>query len=132
MGTLTYMSPEQVRGEDLDARTDLFSFGAVLYQMSTGVLPFRGDTAVVIADTILNRVPVPPVRLNPDVSPKLEEIISKALEKEKKLRYQSAAEIRTDLQRLTRDSSSGRVASTIVAPVEVVPEARHDRSRRFR
>ena len=123
MGTLTYMSPEQVRGEDLDARTDLFSFGAVLYQMSTGVLPFRGDTAVVIADTILNRVPVPPVRLNPDLSPKLEEIISKALEKDKKLRYQSAAEIRTDLQRLTRDSTSGRVAAVVLTPVVAAPEA---------
>jgi tetratricopeptide (TPR) repeat protein/predicted Ser/Thr protein kinase len=123
MGTLTYMSPEQVRGEDLDARTDLFSFGAVLYQMSTGVLPFRGDTAVVIADTILNRVPVPPVRLNPDVSPKLEEIISKALEKDKKLRYQSAAEIRTDLQRLTRDSTSGRVAAVVPTPVVGAPDA---------
>jgi eukaryotic-like serine/threonine-protein kinase len=123
MGTLTYMSPEQVRGEELDARTDLFSFGAVLYEMTTGVLPFRGDTAGVIADAILNRIPVLPVRLNPDLSPKLEEIISKALEKDKKLRYQSAAEIRTDLQRLTRDSSSGRVASTVVTPVVAAPEA---------
>jgi tetratricopeptide (TPR) repeat protein/predicted Ser/Thr protein kinase len=123
MGTLTYMSPEQVRGEDLDARTDLFSLGAVLYEMSTGVLPFRGDTAVLIADAILNRIPVPPVRLNPDLSPKLEEIIGKALEKDKKLRYQSAAEIRTDLQRLTRDSSAGRVASTVVMPVVAAPEA---------
>ncbi len=123
MGTLTYMSPEQVRGEELDARTDLFSFGAVLYEMTTGVLPFRGDTAGVIADAILNRIKVPPVRLNLDLSPKLEEIISKALEKDKKLRYQSAAEIRTDLQRLTRDSSSGRVASTVVAPVVAAAEA---------
>jgi tetratricopeptide (TPR) repeat protein/predicted Ser/Thr protein kinase len=122
MGTLTYMSPEQVRGAELDARTDLFSFGAVLYEMSTGVLPFRGDTAGVIADAILNRVPVPPLRLNPDLSPKLEEIISKALEKDKKLRYQSAAEIRTDLQRLTRDSTAGRVASTVVTPVAAAPE----------
>ena len=116
MGTLTYMSPEQVRGEELDARTDLFSFGAVLYEMSTGVLPYRGGTAGVIADAILNRIAVPPVRLNPDLSPKLEEIISKALEKDKKLRYQSAAEIRTDLQRLTRDSDSGRVTSTAITP----------------
>jgi eukaryotic-like serine/threonine-protein kinase len=123
MGTLTYMSPEQVRGEDLDARTDLFSLGAVLYEMSTGVLPFRGDTAVVIADTILNRIPVPPVRLNPDLSPKLEEIISKTLEKDKKLRYQSAAEIRTDLQRLTRDSSSGRVASAVPTSIVMAPDA---------
>src|SRR6201984_63952 len=108
IGTLTYMSPEQVRGEPLDARTDLFSFGVVLYQMVTGVQPFRGETTGVIANAILERAPVAPVRLNPDLPPKLEEVIHKALEKDRKLRYQNAADIRTDLQRLKRDSDSGR------------------------
>src|SRR5579863_3975196 len=118
MGTLTYMSPEQVRGEELDARTDLFSFGAVLYEMVTGIMPFRGETSGLIAEAILNRRPVEPVRLNPDIPAKLEEIINKALEKDRKLRYQNAADIRTDLQRLKRDSDSSH-ATVATAAVEL-------------
>src|SRR5580692_10992612 len=106
MGTLTYMSPEQVRGEELDARADLFSFGVTLYQMATGVLPFRGEDSEVIQEAILNRAPEAPSHLNPEVPPRLEEIILKALEKDRKFRYQFAAEIRTDLQRLKREIST--------------------------
>jgi eukaryotic-like serine/threonine-protein kinase len=120
VGTLAYMSPEQVRGEELDARTDLFSFGAVLYEMVTGTMPFRGETSGVIADAILNRSPVALVRLNPDLPPKLEEIITKALEKARKLRFQNAADIRTDLRRLKRDSDSSRTAA---ATVRVEPKS---------
>ena len=118
IGTLTYMSPEQIRGQTLDARTDLFSFGAVLYEMVTGVMPFRGETTGVIANAILEREPVPPVRLNPDLSPKLEETINKALEKDKKLRYQNAADIRAELQRLKRDTELGRAAVTTAEAVQ--------------
>jgi Tol biopolymer transport system component/predicted Ser/Thr protein kinase len=115
-GTVTYMSPEQVRGEQLDARSDLFSFGAVLYEMSTGKTPFPGDTTGVIFDAILNRAPVTPSRLNPQVLPKFEEIIHKALEKDRELRYQSAGEMRTDLRRLKRDSESGSTTAMMGAP----------------
>lgn len=123
VGTVAYMSPEQIRGKELDARTDVFSFGAVLYEMATGTPPFHGETSGVIFKTILDSDPLPAIRFNSDIPPKLEDIINKALDKDRNLRYQRAADTRTDLQRLKRDTETGRLPAAAFGSVHALPDS---------